>query len=145
MISIISYSRLFFYSTMCKDVRQSCILPLWWLIILCTVRYFVISIITFNKTIKHRFEAYLFPEGFTNVGVLFTDIACYHNSIFRQGQCHVQCVVTCINSYRCKKKSSLCMTTERGCDILHTLIQFSLFFFRQFAIEIDFLTTSAHS
>lgn len=41
---------------------------------------------------------YLFPEGFSNVGVVFTDVTRYHNSIFRQGQCHAQRVVACVHS-----------------------------------------------
>lgn len=40
----------------------------------------------------------LFPEGFANVGELFTDVARHQSAILRQSQSHAQCVVACVHT-----------------------------------------------
>lgn len=40
------------------------------------------------ELIQQRSNWNLFPKGFANVGVVFTDVTCYQNPIVRQGKCH---------------------------------------------------------
>jgi len=83
---------------LCNGFKQSYICHLRCMIILCTDQHFV-KWEWHNNIARHiwapqypiavflhfmrTYALYLFPEGFSNVCVVFTDIACNHNSIFR--------------------------------------------------------------